>query len=102
LIVSKSLNAIAMSFAAMCCVSLMVMTPAAHAASAKKPVAQAASKSEYYMSSPGSIRGGPYATMEQCQASATGLKGSCYEGPKATNPANAFARAPEGAQRPGK
>jgi hypothetical protein len=101
--VNKSLSAIAMSFAAMCCVSLIAATPAAQAASAvKKGAAQAESKSEYYMSSPGSIRGGPYATMEQCQASATGLKGSCYEGPKAANPSNAFARAPEGAQHPGK
>jgi hypothetical protein len=71
------------------------------------PAAQAESKMEYYMSSPGSIHAGPFASMEQCQASASGISGHCYADPSATatassnksapsNPSNAYAYAPKG------
>jgi hypothetical protein len=71
------------------------------------PAAQAENKVEYYMSSPGSIHAGPFASMEQCQASASGISGHCYADPSATatassntstrsNPSNAYAYAPKG------
>ena len=71
------------------------------------PAAQAANKAQYYMTSPGSIHAGPFATMEQCQASASGISGHCYADPSATetassntsspsNPSNAYAYAPKG------
>jgi len=81
---NKPTSLMTMSLAAICCASLTVTTAAA----------QAASKGEYYMSSPGSIKAGPFATLEQCQATASGINGSCYQDPWATNPANALAQAP--------
>ena len=68
------------------------------------PAAQAENKVQYYMSSPGSIKAGPFATMEQCQASASGISGNCFADPSATatassntsSPSNAYAYAPQG------
>ena len=77
------------ALAALCCAAFTLTM---------MPAAQAQDKGEYYMSSPGSIRGGPFATLEQCQATASGIKGSCYQNPYAAAPsngnANAYAYAP--------
>lgn len=78
------------AIAALCCAAFtLTMIPAA----------QAQDKGEYYMSSPGSIRGGPFATLEQCKATASGINGSCYQTPStaatpAKTNANAYAYAP--------
>jgi hypothetical protein len=66
------------------------------AASAAQPASKGG---EYYMSSPGSIKAGPFATLEQCQASASGVNGTCAQNPWAANPANANAQAPANVQR---
>jgi hypothetical protein len=73
--------------AALCCAAfVLTLTPAA----------QAASKAEYYMTSPSSITAGPFATLEQCQATASGINGSCFQDSSATAPSNAYAYAPAG------
>ena len=79
------------AIAALCCAAFTL---------AMMPAAQAQDKGvEYYMSSPGSIRGGPFTSLAQCQATASGINGSCYQTPSAaatpakTN-ANAYAYAP--------
>ena len=68
------------------------------------PAAQAESKVEYYMTSPQSIHAGPFTSMEQCQATASGISGHCFADPSAsatassntTAPSNAYAYAPRG------
>jgi len=87
-------------------ISLAVLCSAAFVLT-MMPAAQAENKAQYYMTSPGSIHAGPFATMEQCQASASGISGHCYADPSATetassntsspsNPSNAYAYAPKG------
>jgi hypothetical protein len=58
------------------------------------PAAQAGSNIEYSFSAPVGIMAGGFKTPEQCQASASGIGGTCAIDPFVTAPANTYLYSP--------
>ena len=63
---------------------------------AAMPAAQAGSNIEYYVGAPVGIMAWGFKTLEQCQASASGIGGTCSIDSSVTTPAGAYAYAPRG------